>query len=386
MSRGRLFIAALAAVAVIAGLMGFFLSRLIQPQSIPARPTPVPSVRPTGNAFPVTSAVIRDKAGINVEPGMRPWVFYGPNPDGWWCEPPNCYQQRRPLQVIDKEMALMARLDVGLVRLEFPWPLIESAPGVYTWSRADYIVRQADRYGLQLQPILDFTPSWAGPSPAASPIRRRSWPDFVAKMVHRYKNSVHYWEMWNEPDGGHYWIDGEQKYVRNILIPGYRAVKLEDQSAKVLLGAPYFADEAYLNGIFTYGGGKSFDITGFHDYSNVLSPAGVQGDVQLAQSVLNRYGQGKKPIWIGEYGFAEPSDTTNDANQVAAIRIMLRHVSGYQVASWYNLRDDMAVSCCPPQAVKSAYWGLVQHDDSTRKQGYEVMKQAVGHVRNGVVG
>lgn len=372
----------LVALVVVAALAGFLIGRLTKPQALPGHSTPVPTLVPRSTGFPVTSSVITDKAGINVEPSSRPWLFYGPNPDGWWCEPPNCYGHRSPQVMIAREMALMAHLNVGLVRVEFPWPLIETAPGVYDWSRADYIVHEADRYGLQLQLILDFTPAWAGPSPAASPSRSRSWSDFVARIVRRYKNSVHYWEMWNEPDGGHYWIDGEENYVHNILVPGFNAVKAADPRAKVLLGAPYFADEAYLSQIYAFGGGHSFDIAGFHDYSNVLSSAGIQGDVDLVQSVLDHHGQGHKPVWIGEYGYTETSDTTHDSNQIVAVRTVLRAVTGYQVASWYNLRDDIAASCCPPALVKVAYWGIVQRNDRTLKDGYSVMKRLIASLHH----
>src|SRR5690242_10362547 len=100
-------------------------------------PSPLP-------AFPTTSATLVNRAGINSMPGMRPWRYNGPNPDGWWChdgvdcyiDPHNPYASQSRLAMIDREMQLMAQLGVSTVRTEFDWPLIEPQKGVYDWSRA----------------------------------------------------------------------------------------------------------------------------------------------------------------------------------------------------------------------------------------------------------
>jgi Cellulase (glycosyl hydrolase family 5) len=328
--------------------------------------------------FPVTSIRIRNKAGINPEPGMRPSTYIGSNPDGWWCRRPNCFSPAtNPRTVIETDMVLMERLKVGVVRVEFPWPLIEAANGVYDWRRADYIVQEANKHKIQLQPVLVYTPSWAGPRFITSPANPGPWPAFVKHVLRRYKNSVHYWELWNEPDGGGYWADGEQKYVENILIPGYHAAKLADPTSHVLLGGAYFADQSFLNTVYTFGGGNSFDIASFHEYSNVLSERAVQNDINVVRNILRSHGQESKPLWIGEYGSNEGSNRTNDASHITAMRIMLQYVSGYQEALWYNLRDDYAMSCCSPSVTKSAYWGIVQHDGVTKKDGFPTMRHII---------
>jgi hypothetical protein len=146
------------------------------------------------------------------------------------------------------------------------------------------------------------------------------------------------------------------------------------------LGAPYYADTPFLNGIYVYGGANSFDIAGFHEYSNALSGSGVQNDVNMVQSVLQAHGQEKKPIWIGEYGYREPSSTANDVGHIAVLRIMLGSVTGYAEAIWYNLRDDEAMSCCPPRVVKIGYWGLVQRNDATLKKSYLEMRTLIARL------
>src|SRR2546423_4445677 len=89
-------------------------------------------------------------AGINIEPGMRPWRWTGANPDGWWCRAPRCNGVRSGTMFVDRELSLARELGAVNVRVEFPWPLIEPERGRFDWRRADYIVRAARRRHLQL--------------------------------------------------------------------------------------------------------------------------------------------------------------------------------------------------------------------------------------------
>jgi putative glycosyl hydrolase len=326
---------------------------------------------------------------VNAEPNMRPWRYNGPAPDGWFCQsgvdclvdPANPYQSTSPQSMIDREMALAAQLGVATIRIEFDWPLIETANGVYDWSRADYIVNEANKYGLQLQPVLTYTPQWASGSLSNStnwyevpPASDQYWTDFVTHIVSRYKNSVHYWELWNEPDGGTYWYSnvnpGAQDFVTHILNPGYKAVKAVDPSAKVIVG-PDHADTAWYSTIVADGGGNSFDIAAFHDYSNT-----ALSGVQSMQSWLNSQGMGSKPIWIGEYGYAETTNTTSDTNHQSLMTTVLQG-SGYQQAQWYTLRDELPRSCCPISGAEAKYFGVIQHDDVTLKNGFSTMQSLI---------
>src|SRR5690349_14882826 len=39
----------------------------------------------TDGGIPITTSTLKNAAGMNVEPGMRPWRYNGPQPDSWWC-------------------------------------------------------------------------------------------------------------------------------------------------------------------------------------------------------------------------------------------------------------------------------------------------------------
>lgn len=312
-------------------------------------------------------------AGINTEPSMRTWRYNGPNPDSWWCAPPNCFQNSDPHVTITTEVSLAHQLGVSVLREEFPWPLIEPGRGVYDWSRADYIVHAVSAAGIQLQPILVFTPPWASAngSPVATP-SVADWSSFVSAIAARYKGTVKYWEMWNEPNygfngGGYLWPGSQQDYVTNILCAGYRAAHGANSAAQVLLGGPSSPDAGWFNNIYSYGGGNCFDIMAFHDYGNPVA------DSFMVEGVLKAHGQGNKPIWVGEYGTQE--NTTSDGNQQQLMRNVMTSNSPIAVAIWYNIRDDYSMLCCGPTIHSAAFWGLVQHNDMTLKAGFSLFRQ-----------
>lgn len=322
------------------------------------KPSPVPSQAPAPKPLMMAG-------GINAEPSMRPWRYVGANPDGWWCVAPNCYQNPNPMVTINNELTLASRLGVADVRLEFPWALIEPQRGVFDWSRADAIVAAAKSHNVRLQAVLVFTPSWAagGATMAPSP---QDFSGFVAAIVGRYHTSIHEWEMWNEPDHPHYWNSGEPAYVQDIVIPGYQAAKSADSTAKVILAGPSVWSGGWFGGVFSNGGGSSFDIVAYHDYGG--SPQQTAYSVQAAE-VANG---GRWPIWLGEYGVQEGS--ASDTQQQALMTAVLTSSAPIAMAQWYNLRDDFSMTCCPPQVAVTGSWGLVMHDDSTMKNGFATMQ------------
>jgi hypothetical protein len=327
--------------------------------SLPATATPRSSA-PAPAARP---------GGLSAQPSMRPWRYGGANPDGWWCRPRACRQVANGTTFVDRELPLIAGLGAGILRLEFPWPLLEPRRGVFDWRRSDYIVRQASRHRIAVQPVLVYSPSWAADG-ASSPPRAGDFSRFVRRFATRYRHNIDYYELWNEPDIARYWEGTQAEYVGRVLVPGYRAVKAADPRAKVLLGGPTTADVGWLHGIYRHGGGRSFDVLTYHDYTG--DPAALVRNAFAAEGVLEAHGQGWKPIWLGEYGVQEPY--TADVHQQRLFRAALTEEMPLARALWYTLRDDFPMTCCPPAPVKSEYFGVMT-DAYVRKQGYGLMRQ-----------
>lgn len=316
-----------------------------------------------------TSEVAARPGGISAQPSMRPWRYVGANPDGWWCRYPACRQVANGTTFVDRELPLIRRLGAGLLRLEFPWPLIEPQRGVFDWRRSDYIVRQVDRQGLALLPVLVYSPPWAATG-ASRPPRAGDFGRFAKRFAARYGRSIDYYELWNEPDIARYWEGTQAEYVSRVLVPGYRAIKAPDPQAKIVLGGPAKADAGWLHGIYNHGGGRFFDVMSYHDYTG--DPAALARNAFTVESVLEAHGQGSKPIWLAEYGREEAS--TADVHHQWLFRTALTEKLPLARAVWYTLRDDFPMTCCPPAPIKAEFFGLMT-DTYARKQGYDVMRQ-----------
>jgi hypothetical protein len=320
---------------------------------------------------PNVKAATATLGGINVEPAARPWRYVGANPDGWWCPVGQCSNSADPLARIDTEMSLAHQLNVANVRIEIPWFLVEPSNGGYDWTRADYIFNSASSHGVQINPILVYTPAWAGgynAFPAAA-----TFGAFVSAFMGRYGGRITAVEMWNEPDGGQSLIANDPtKYVNSILIPGYNAVKSSHPNVKVIEGGSINDSGtccAWLSGIYAAGGGNYFDIAAFHDYGgNYAQIAGAY------QGVLNAHGQGGKPIWLGEFGVSDPSG----GQQSSLIYAAMANTAALAVAQFYTLRDESVYTCCPPAATGEAKQYGVLTSTYVKKSSFNTIQSLLG--------
>ncbi|MGH7876967.1 MAG: glycosyl hydrolase, partial [Candidatus Dormibacteraceae bacterium] len=344
---------------------------VLEPQS------PVPFEAPAGMSIPkggelVVSAYLVSgrlpQGGINVEPSARPWQYVGANPDGWFCPgSATCSNGADPIARINHELDEAAILHVANVRLEIPWFLVEPQRGVYDWSRVDTIFSAAQARGVQIQPILVYTPAWAGGYNAFPPAG--DFQAFVAAFMARHGGQISAVEMWNEPDGGQSLASNDPaSYVKDILIPGYTAVHSSGHpGVKVIEGGSINdagGNPAWLNAIYANGGGNDFDIAAFHDYGGNYGTV-----VQAYESVLNAHGQGQKPIWMGEYG-------TSDASGSAQSSLILSAMStpGLAMAQFYTLRDESVYKCCPPAPTgEHKQYGVLLADGVTRKTSFATL-------------
>lgn len=218
------------------------------------------------------------------------------------------------IQALDQSDAKWARISLywgwtnRLRREEIDWQPID-----------DGLKRLAQAHVHTVITLDGGVPCWAlgNPEGCTLPLRvappASEWADWVSAVVTRYKNQVHYWELWNEPDL-HPSIempDPEQRliaYRDQILIPGAEAIHQADPAATVI--APAFAGIPAGNTamgselrnavvlVLRGSASKLVDIVSFHSYW----PEDINSKAIQVRNAMRQIGMGDKPIWITEMG------------------------------------------------------------------------------------
>lgn len=315
-------------------------------------------------------------AGVNTMPAIRTWRDstcsnvntgnicgpYHANPDGWYSTLPSAGYPGQ----IDKDIASAKAIGVKAIRFDFPWPLIEPAQGTYDWTRADYIVNALDAAGIAPEPMIDFTPFWSNPNATVAPSAAQ-FSSIASAVANHFKGRVHYIELWNEPDHGHYWNSQAPAFMANVLIPGYTAIKAADPTYQVvfpgLANAASGPALAFWNQIVASGAQNDFDAFAVHDYSGALG-----NTVTAAHAFLNSIGRPNVPVIVGEWGAA--------TGQIALLDQGFATSSA--IANWYDLRDDVIYDPSGTSVlIGTAGYGLLAHDGTPKASAAEFARLAV---------
>ncbi|WBU37451.1 beta-galactosidase [Homoserinibacter sp. YIM 151385] len=313
-------------------------------------------------------------SGINAAPSARPWLgSFAANRDGWF-DPGN------GIATMNAQLAWMKAAGTDIVRVEFPWHLIEPTDEAYDWNRVDAIVAAVKNAGLKLHIEAMYTPQWAAQSGSATPgapcaITENlytgappiagSFGDFMTDLITHVQatnpGGLEYIEIGNEFDVPRYYFGTVPQYVTSWLQPGYTAIKAADPSIKVLFnGLAYGNQTGWLGQALDAGAGGYFDILSIHSYdtgANALAAANTQ------RSYLTSRGYGSIPIWLTEFGSLEGGSNVPGAS--AKINTVLTS-SAVQGAQLYEISDD-DVYATPTHICQREPFGLVDHDNQKVK-------------------
>ncbi len=218
-----------------------------------------------------------------------------------------------------------AGVGVGWVRIDLVWAAVEPEPGVERWKDYDALVAAARARNLEILAIIAYTPAWATDGPAISGVPRNveDWSDFCFRAASRYRDQIHHWEVWNEPNLPGFWSGSRAEYLRTILVPAAAAIHAANPEAKV--GGPALAHHAiegrdwhgWLVDVLREAGG-SLDFLTHHAY-DLDDPAGVfarlsgtteHGDdpsrwneVEPSLREVLAHAGFDRPVWLTETGW-----------------------------------------------------------------------------------
>ncbi|SEO90867.1 sugar-binding protein [Paenibacillus sp. OV219] len=240
-----------------------------------------------------------------------------------------------------QEAGLIRLAGAQLVRNDFLWNTIEPAKGSYDWSLYDRIVAANKSQGLQMIGMLAYSATWASTAaegadmPDHYPPRTVSeYANFVYKTVLRYKDTVHQWEIWNEPnlDGFFRPTHSAEAYVE-LLKAGYLAAKRADPTATVVMSGLSGTGGGYLDEMIAAGAMDYTDAVVIHPYQ--------AGDPEAGDAFVHDLAgvQAKapnKPLWLTEWGWR--TDEQGASNQA------IYTVKGYLLADAMGVQRNALYS------------------------------------------
>jgi len=112
---------------------------------------------------------------------------------------------------VPKLLDAVQAANAGLVKIRFDWNTLEPVQGAdYQWPIFDRVVQEARRRHLVVVGVLGDSAQWASRSDSTSVDEWRNcpprddyypdWSNYVKRVVGRYKNDVHAWQVWENPD------------------------------------------------------------------------------------------------------------------------------------------------------------------------------------------
>jgi hypothetical protein len=266
------------------------------------------------------------------------------------------------------ELSRMRSIGINSVRFDANWSWVQyGGPRSYDWTMLDTEVHSALAEHMSVLLVIDGCPSWAAAAGAAryaepSPASAVEFATWAAAVAHRYgPMGVKYFEIWNEPNDSKFWQPrANPVFYARMLKASYQAIKKADKSAYVIAGglAPVeskggsLSAIAFLRSMYAHGAKPYFNAIATHPYSFPALPQTYEpwsAWSQMAQttpslrSVMARYKDSGKPIWITEFG--APSDGPNgvgangeaaELRQAIALAKSTRWIRAIYIYTWQD--------------------------------------------------
>ena len=273
---------------------------------------------------------------VNVRPAP-PRLVLGPPQSVQTVNPTVCVHTRLTDEVeewkIQRTLQLVREMGAATIVEFFPWPYIEHERGSYDWEHADRIMRHAENQGLAVLARLGLVPDWARP-PVHEKVttltylpydRFEDFAQFVGAFVARYGDRLGGVIIWNEPNLSYEWGDRgpDPEAYTDLLRLSYQAAHAANPQVLVLGGAlaPTTEPEGsgsglnemrFLERMYQAGAAPYFDALAAHTYGFTASPSAAPDPavinfrrIELLRAVMERYGDGNKPVYITESGWSD---------------------------------------------------------------------------------
>ena len=265
----------------------------------------------------------------------------------------------------DDEAAIVAQLSAvremgaAFVVDLFPWAYVQPrGPQSFEWRGADLLLAHARRQGLDVVARLDIVPAWARPPRTSDryldPGHYADFARYAAAFAARYRDTVRFLQIWNEPNLHFEWggrEPGPAAYAALLRVVS-EEVKAASPDTQIVAGAfspgqaipgTRIDDLNYLRAMVD--AGAAFDLLGVHAYG-ARAPANEEPHpdrvnfrrVEVYRDVLRATGR-PHPIIVTEGGW---NDHPRWHGAVTPAQRLQWTVEAYRISERW---DDVVAVC-----------------------------------------
>ncbi|MBO4548965.1 MAG: hypothetical protein J5758_07095, partial [Abditibacteriota bacterium] len=216
------------------------------------------------------------------------------------------------VHVIDeKAIEDLKALGIRSVRTTLWWNTVETEKGKYSeealagFDRAFSLLTGA---GISPLVVVHQNPDFVSFDNRGQAYR--DYAELMSMCAARWPKVLR-WELWNEMDVAFTDVFGAMdpripaeargRYYAEMLKLAYPAVKKANPRAEVVLGGIAGDVTPFMEGVYKAGGKGFFDVMNIHTYGMPLAWSFVNRGLE-ARRVMEKYGDGEKPLWNTEFG------------------------------------------------------------------------------------
>lgn len=277
------------------------------------------------------------------------------------------HPQRHPREHQELEAMAAAWCGAKIVREDISWSRMQPAADRWTFDSFDFTVDAFAKYDIELEAIYSYCAPWAVAKdwqPLKPELKRGARPDyqhwaaFIRGFAERYRNKVHYVEVWNEPDLHGFANFSAEEYIELMKIAYSETKKAAPEMTVMTAGftcmPPYarLNDEKHMEKTLTLGRGY-YDIHAFHGHGPY-----VHYRNQIERMLPFRDKLGVTAPW---YANETAISSVHIGEYRQAVTLFQKFLYSWARGSigynWYDLRND---GCDPEDGEHN--FGLVTKD------------------------
>lgn len=243
-----------------------------------------------------------------------------------------------------RDLEGLARGGFGWIRMDFSWSGIEHEKGSYDFAAYDKVLAGLTAHHIKPLFILDYGAGTASidaryqRGAPRTPQERAAFVKFAMASVRHYRGKPILWEIWNEPNGPHFWHPrpDASEYGR-LAVETARGIKEADPSATMLAPGTSEIPLSYIETCFQMGMLRYIDAVSVHPYRKNAPETAAPEYQQLRQLIARHAPRGKTIALVSsEWGYSAGEVSEETQAQYLARQWLFNLAEGVRLSIWYD--------------------------------------------------